>query len=140
MIKQHQRQLNQLNGALDALSAFAAMMLAFVIRFYLRDDGAIAYGVASHVLVALGSAALHLVVYSAMGFYKTHRSMRYYAEIWQIVVAESLCFTPQTIATPWTWTRWPLFWKRTMTLNMPLWSTATRPAVCSTTSPASALC
>ena len=92
MIKQHQRQLSQLNGALDALSAFAAMMLAFVIRFYLRDDGAIAYGVASHVLVALGSAALHLVVYSAMGFYKTHRSMRYYAEIWQIVVAESLCF------------------------------------------------
>lgn len=92
MIKQHQRQLNQLNGALDALSAFAAMMLAFVIRFYLRDDGAIVYSVASHVLVAFGNAALHLVVYSAMGFYKPHRSMRYYAEIWQIVVAESLCF------------------------------------------------
>ena len=41
MIRQHQRQLNQINGALDALAAFVAMLLAFAIRFYLRDAGAI---------------------------------------------------------------------------------------------------
>lgn len=92
MIKQNQRQLNQLNGVLDAFVAFLAMMLAFVVRFYWMDDGVISYGVAFHVLLALVNALLHVVVYAAMGFYKSMRSTRYYKEIWHIVVAESLCY------------------------------------------------
>ena len=65
MIKQNQRQLNQLNGVLDAFVAFLAMMLAFVVRFYWMDDGVISYGVAFHVLLALVNALLHVVVYAA---------------------------------------------------------------------------
>ena len=92
MIKQNQRLLNQVNGVLDAGVAFVAMMLAFAVRFYWMDDGVLSYSVSSHVLLAMGSAVLHVVVYSAMGFYKSLRSARYYKEIWKIVVAESLCF------------------------------------------------
>lgn len=92
MIKQNQRLLNQVNGVLDAGVAFVAMILAFAVRFYWMDDGVLSYSVSSHVLLAMGSAVLHVVVYSAMGFYKSLRSARYYKEIWKIVVAESLCF------------------------------------------------
>lgn len=91
MIKANQRFFTQFNMVSDSIIAFASMMIAYWIRFFLMPNALESYDPILFVVMAGISAVLHMIVFSLVGLYRTNRTHRYYVIVMRIFFAETIC-------------------------------------------------
>lgn len=91
MIKANQRFFTRLNMLIDSLIAFACMLIAYWIRFFILPNAQESYDPILFVIMAGISAVLHMIVFSLVGLYRTNRNNRFYVIIMQIFFAETIC-------------------------------------------------
>ena len=73
MIKENQRTLNSINILLDALILFAAMPVAFFVRFFVLHGGVISVPLREYLLFLFFLIPAHLVTFATMGLYESLR-------------------------------------------------------------------
>lgn len=91
MIKANQRIFNRLSIVLDALLAFAAMMVAYWIRFTLMPDAQETYDIRLFLVLAACNAVLHVSLFGLAGLYRTNRNQRFYNILARVLVCELIC-------------------------------------------------
>ena len=89
MIKENQRLLNQLNVFSDGVLIFAAMLLAYWVRFHLFS-GVTAFPFRSFVWLGLAAVVLCLGTYAVAGLYASYRAVRFYKEAQTLFLATVL--------------------------------------------------
>ena len=89
MIKENQRLLNQLNVLSDGVLVFAAMLLAYWVRFHLFP-GTVSFPFRSFVWLGLAAVVLCLGTYAVAGLYASYRAVRFYKEAQTLFLATVL--------------------------------------------------
>lgn len=79
MIKENQRLLNQLNVLSDGILIFAAMLLAYWIRFFVFP-GTCSFPFSSYAWLGMAAVALCLGTYAVAGLYTSYRAIRFHKE------------------------------------------------------------
>ena len=89
MIKENQRLLNQLNVLSDGVLIFAAMMLAYWLRFHFFS-GTTSFPFRSFVWLGLAAMVLCLCTCAVAGLYASYRAVRFYKEAQTLFLATVL--------------------------------------------------
>ena len=92
MIQENQLLLNRLNIALDGLLVFLSFLMGYWLRFYVLPGGISVMPFRAYVAAAAALIPLHLLTFSIMGLYESHRSIRLYQELGRLFWANALDF------------------------------------------------
>lgn len=87
MIKENQKVLNGLNVVTDALLAFAAIIPAYILRFYVFSGEPDHMVLSYYIRAALCLTPLFLMIYALLGLYESFRSREYIRELERIIAA-----------------------------------------------------
>ena len=91
MIKRNQTLFHILNILLDGVLIVLSAALAFRLRFFVLEGGSIAVPLRSYMLSMLLIVPAQLLVFSRMGLYDAHRSLRFFQELLKILAATTIC-------------------------------------------------
>ncbi|NLV49774.1 MAG: undecaprenyl-phosphate glucose phosphotransferase [Clostridiales bacterium] len=86
MIKENQKVFNALNAVSDALAVVAAMLLAYVIRFFVLEGGVPYYEVLYYLRASLLAAPFFVFIYALAGLYESFRSGRFLTQFGRIII------------------------------------------------------
>ena len=92
MIQENQRLLNRLNVAIDGLLVFLSFLAGYWLRFYVLPGGVSVMPFQAYAAVAAALIPLHILTFSIMGLYESHRSVRLYQELGRMFWANTLDF------------------------------------------------
>ena len=84
MIKENQELINRLNVLSDGLIVFAALPLAFWVRFYVLPGGIITVPLRSYMRLDVVFTAIALFTYAAFGLYQSFRRTPLREELFQL--------------------------------------------------------
>lgn len=91
MIKQNQTFFNRCSAAIDTVIAFAAVLIAYWLRFLVLPGAYESLPFSFYVYMSIIYATMHLIVYLCSGFYRLIRLNRYYTVLTRIFVNETIC-------------------------------------------------
>ena len=91
MIKENQKFLNFINVLIDAILILAAVIPAFLIRFYVMH-GMVNEPFSSYLYVAAADIPIQLILFSVFGLYEPHRKKRIYTELRNMVIATVISY------------------------------------------------
>ena len=84
MIKENQRILNQINVLSDGAITFAALLLAFWLRFYIIPGGVITVPLRGYVQFGVAFVLVQLFTFASFGLYQSFRNTTLRAELFRM--------------------------------------------------------
>lgn len=87
MIKKNQRLLNLINLLTDGLLIFAAMPVAFWLRFFVMDNGVVSVPLSTYLWQGAVLTAVHVAVFAFFGLYRSFRRMAIARELGRLCLA-----------------------------------------------------
>lgn len=93
MIRENQKLLNFINVLSDGIILFAALPIAFWLRFYVLPGGVVSVPFMEYLLLNIGLMLGHLLLYALFGLYASFRRAALKKELLRIWMSGALCLS-----------------------------------------------